>query len=177
MRRLFPATSELTITLLAGLAMTIGLLVPSPWAQLVALFAVAPFIVVLVGPDGNVLLENRKLHRAPGEQITERGVNATLQIGSQRVITAICYEMHFPDIGTRLRGSDLALATVNDTRFGSLLPNLHAADTVYRAAENGITIATAATNGPSFVVRRDGLVVAQPLPVWAPKSNVQRINR
>jgi len=136
-----------------------------------------PDMAVLIGPDAAVLLENEKLHRAPGERITESEVYATSEIAGLRVITSICYEMHFHDIGTRLRGSDLALVPVNDTSFGSLLPYLHAADTVYRAAENGLTIATASTNGPSFVVRGDGLVQQHPLPVWAAQSYAQRIYR
>lgn len=136
-----------------------------------------PDIAVLAGPDGGVLLENRKLHRAPGEEITESEVYATVAIGGLKVLTSICYEMHFHDIGRRLTGSDLALVPVNNTSFGSLLPYFHAADTVYRAVENGITIATASTNGPSFVARRDGLVLQPPLPIWAAQSYTQRIYR
>lgn len=134
-----------------------------------------PDKAVLIGPDGSVLLENEKLHRAPGERITESEIYSAVEIAGMRVLTDICYDMHFHDIGTRLRGSDLALVPVNDTKFGSLLPYLHAADTVYRAAESGITIATASANGPSFVVRGDGLVMQKPLPVWAAQSYTQRI--
>ena len=46
---MLPTTYKMAVALVAGLAVTMGLFVPSLWAQLVALFAVAPFMVVLVG--------------------------------------------------------------------------------------------------------------------------------
>jgi len=83
------------------------------------------------------------------------------------VVTDICYDLHYPDIRERIDGDDLLLAPVDDDRFGSFFPYLHAADTVFRAVENDINIITASTNGPTFYVNRHGVVERMPLPVYS----------
>ncbi|MEZ5715545.1 MAG: nitrilase-related carbon-nitrogen hydrolase [Paracoccaceae bacterium] len=122
---------------------------------------------VLVGPDGTVLLENNKRHPAPGERITGNETYDHAQVGALTVLTDICYDLHFPDIGDRLQGADLLLAPVDDDRFRMPFPMLHAAEATYRAVENNVAVATASTNGPSFMVQRNGLVSVLPLPLWA----------
>ncbi len=78
-------------------------------------------------------------------------------------------------IGKRLHEADILFAPVDDDRFGDLFAYLHAADIVYRAAENNITIATASTNSPTFLVRRDGYVVTRPLPLWSHETYINEV--
>lgn len=138
----------------------------------------APFgTAVIVNPNGEIALENNKRYAAPGEKITESLEFDHLRLGDLTVLSDICYDLHFPDIATRLKGADILFAPVDDDRFGELFPYLHAADTVYRAAENHVSIATASTNGPTFFVRKDGFVAVKPMSLWSHSSYTIQVHQ
>jgi len=122
---------------------------------------------VLLDGNGEVILTNYKRHIAPGEEITSSSKFSSVLIHDIKVVTDICYDLHYPDIRERINGDDLLLAPVDDDRFGSFFPYLHAADTVFRAVENNINIITASTNGPTFYVNRHGVVERMPLQVYS----------
>jgi len=122
---------------------------------------------VLLSGNGEVILTNYKKHIAPGEEITSSNEFSSVLVHDIKVVTDICYDLHYPDIRERINGDDLLLAPVDDDRFGSFFPYLHAADTVFRAVENDINIITASTNGPTFYVNRYGVVERMPLPVYS----------
>ncbi|MBI2482662.1 hypothetical protein HYV74_00620 [Candidatus Uhrbacteria bacterium] len=116
-------------------------------------------------PNAAVQVLAWKRHAAPSEQITTGAFSSPLQIVGHRVVGAICYDLHYPDIGERLRGHHLVLGMIDDDRYGTLLPYLHASDVVYRAAQHRIPIATGSTSGPTMAVDRFGVVRAGPLPI------------
>ncbi len=122
---------------------------------------------VLLNSSGEVVLTNYKKHIAPGEKITSSSKFSSILVHDIKVITDICYDLHYPDIRERIDGDDLLLAPVDDDRFGRFFPYLHAADTVFRAVENDINIVTASTNGPTFYVNRYGVVERMPLLVYS----------
>lgn len=122
---------------------------------------------VLLNSSGEVVLTNYKKHIAPGEKITSSSKFSSILVHDIKVITDICYDLHYPDIRERIDGDDLLLAPVDDDRFGRFFPYLHAADTVFRAVENDINIITASTNGPTFYVNRYGVVERMPLLVYS----------
>ncbi|MBC8388695.1 MAG: hypothetical protein ISS14_00615 [Actinobacteria bacterium] len=122
---------------------------------------------VLLDSNGEAILTNYKKHIAPGEEITSSNEFSSVMVHDIKVVTDICYDLHYPDIREGISGDDLLLAPVDDDRFGSFFPYLHAADTVFRAVENDINIITASTNGPTFYVNRYGVVERMPLPVYS----------
>ena len=78
------------------------------------------------------------------------------------MVTAyVCYDMHYPDIVTRLRGADSAYATLDDATYGYLQKQFHAADISLHAAQAGVPVTVASTNGPTIAVDSRGVVRQQ----------------
>ena len=73
----------------------------------------------------------------------------------------MCYDMHYLDIVGRLRGADSAYATLDDATYGYLQKQFHAADISLHAAQAGVPVAVASTNGPTFAVDSHGVVREQ----------------
>lgn len=112
----------------------------------------------IVDETGTLNTISIKKHASPGEQITTRDVFTKTTINGLRVTADICYDLHYPDIGERIKKTDLVLGSIDDDRFGRLVPLLHAADIVFRAAEHHTNIFVAGTNGPTFFVSRLGVI-------------------
>ena len=121
---------------------------------------------VIVDNNGKFILTNYKKHAAPGEAISVSEKFGFVLIGGKKITADICYDLHYADIGSRINGTDLLLAPVDDDRFGRFFPQLHAADTVFRAIENRVNIITASTNAPTFFVNRYGVIEKMPLPAY-----------
>jgi apolipoprotein N-acyltransferase len=120
--------------------------------------------VVVVDSYGREILKNYKSHAAPGENIKiVKSINNSIEIDEQRITTDICYDLHYSDISKRLNGNDLLFVPVDDDRFGSFMPHLHAQDIIFRAIKNRISIFSASTNGPTMFIDKYGLIKSGPL--------------
>ena len=66
---------------------------------------------VILDQDGRRILTNYKAHIAPAEDGTDWYTDQHAVSDGQVVTAYVCYDMHYPDIVTRLRGADSAYAT------------------------------------------------------------------
>ena len=115
--------------------------------------------VVVDGSTGEAVLANYKQHIAPDEELgVSRASRSIVELGDQRVTAYICYDMHYPDVVGRLRGSDVAYVPLNDAAYGYLQKQFHAADIALHAAQADTAVVVASTNGPTMIVNSNGVV-------------------
>ncbi|MDO5286239.1 MAG: hypothetical protein Q4G45_05385 [Actinomycetia bacterium] len=116
---------------------------------------------VIIGADGRRVMASSKAHIAPDEQGTgEMSRHQATDAG--RVVTSyVCYDMHYPDIVGRLRGADAAYASLDDATYGYLQKQFHTADIALHAAQAGVPVVVASSNGPTFAVDAHGVVRGQ----------------
>ena len=117
--------------------------------------------VVILDQDGRRILTNYKEHIAPEEDGTGRYTDQHAVSDGRTVTAYVCYDMHYPDIVGRLRGADSAYATLDDATYGYLQKQFHAADISLHAAQAGVPVTVASTNGPTFAVDSHGVVREQ----------------
>ena len=117
--------------------------------------------VVILDQDGRQILTNYKAHIAPDEDGTDWYTDRSAFNNRQNVTAYVCYDMHYPDIVTRLRGADSAYATLDDATYGYLQKQFHAADISLHAAQAGVPVTVASTNGPTIAVDSHGVVRQQ----------------
>lgn len=129
-------------------------------------------VVVILDPNGDEVMRNFKRHAAPGEDIKTKASSDVFVLNDIRITGAICYDLHFADVKKRAKGNDLLVGVVDDDRFGTIYPILHAADMVLRARENSINIITSSTNGPTFFVNKYGVVEKMPLELFKEETLV-----
>lgn len=120
--------------------------------------------VVFVNNLGEISFINYKKHIAPGEDgfVSMDSDNSYL-IDKIKLTSAVCYDLHYFDIGKRFKGKDLAFISVNDAAFGYNMPYFHLADIVFRAIENNISILSSSTNAPTFFVDKNGIIKTEVL--------------
>ena len=115
--------------------------------------------VVVDGSTGQAVLANYKQHLAPDEKLgVSRASRSIVELGDRRVTAYICYDMHYPDVVGRLRGSDVAYVPLNDAAYGYVQKQFHAADIALRAAQADTAVVVASTNGPTMIVNSNGVV-------------------
>ena len=115
--------------------------------------------VVVDGSTGQAVLANYKQHLAPDEKLgVSRASRSIVKLGDRRVTAYICYDMHYPDVVGRLRGSDVAYVPLNDAAYGYVQKQFHAADIALRAAQADTAVVVASTNGPTMIVNSNGVV-------------------
>lgn len=117
--------------------------------------------VVILDQDGRRILTNYKAHIAPDEDGTDWYTDQHAVNNRQNVTAYVCYDMHYPDIVKRLRGADSAYATLDDATYGYLQKQFHAADISLHAAQAGVPVTVASTNGPTIAVDSHGVVRQQ----------------
>jgi len=123
--------------------------------------------VVMVGANGKEVLKNYKTHVAPSEKIQiKKEVHNSIEIEAVKITSDICYDLHYSDISKRIQDNDLLFSPVDDDRFGSFMPYLHARDAIFRAIENRINIFTASTNGPTMFIDKYGVIKKGPLEMY-----------
>lgn len=117
-------------------------------------------VIAIDGVSGNTILANYKQHLAPDEKVGLSRMSRNIStFNNQRITAYICYDLHYPDIIERLRGSDAAYIPLNDAAYGYLQKQFHAADIALRAAQAHTSIVVAGTNGPTMVVNSNGVIV------------------
>jgi membrane protein len=116
---------------------------------------------VILDQDGRRILTNYKAHIAPAEDGTDWYTDQHAVSDGQVVTAYVCYDMHYPDIVKRLRGADSAYATLDDATYGYLQKQFHAADISLHAAQAGVPVTVASTNGPTIAVDSRGVVRQQ----------------
>lgn len=86
----------------------------------------------------------------------------SLTLGAVDIAPAICYEIAYPQLVSRLsRDSGLILTVSNDTWFGrSIAPDQHLQIARMRALENGRWVVRATNNGLTAFIRPDGSLAA-----------------
>lgn len=123
--------------------------------------------VVMVDSNGKEVLKNYKTHAAPSEKIQiKKEVHNSIEIEAVKITSDICYDLHYSDISKRVQNNDLLFTPVDDDRFGSFMPYLHARDIIFRAIENRVNIFTASTNGPTMFVDKYGVIKKGPLEIY-----------
>lgn len=115
--------------------------------------------VVLINNQGKRVLTNYKSHIAPDEKGTSKSSKTHVVLGDTIVTAYVCYDLHYPDIVHKIKGSDTAYVPLNDAAYGYLQKRFHAADISLRAAQANTTIVVASTNGPTMIVNSNGVVV------------------
>jgi apolipoprotein N-acyltransferase len=138
----------------------------------------------LVGPDGQTKAVYRKMHLVPfGEYVPLKRLlffvaplvesvsdfspgedYAVMPTGDNRLSTAICYEVVYPDLVAAFvaRGSQLLTTITNDAWYGhSSAPHQHFWQATLRAVEHGRYLARAANTGISGIVDPYGRVVVR----------------
>jgi len=86
------------------------------------------------------------------------------QIGNARFGAPICWENNFPDVFRRfmLEGANFMVSVTNESVFGPTAgPHQTFAMVVFRAVENRVAVARAATTGVSAFVDPQGRVVSR----------------
>ena len=93
----------------------------------------------------------------PGDKFT------LFKVGDARFGTPICWENLFPDLFRRfpLAGANVMVSVTNESAFGTTGPRQTLAMTVFRAVENRVAIARAATTGVSGFIDSHGRIVAR----------------
>jgi apolipoprotein N-acyltransferase len=138
----------------------------------------------LLGPDGQTKAVYRKMHLVPfGEYVPLKRLlffvaplvesvsdfspgeeHVVMPIGANRLSTAICYEVVYPDLVAAFvtRGSQLLTTITNDAWYGhSSAPHQHFWQATLRAVEHGRYLARSANTGISGIVDPYGRVVVQ----------------
>ena len=114
---------------------------------------------VLLNERGQQILVNYKRHIAPDEKGVSRTSQNRIVTHDGNLTVYVCYDMHYPDIVERLRGSDTAFVPLDDATYGYLQRQFHAADITLRAAQANTAVVAAATNGPTMIVNSNGVVL------------------
>lgn len=137
----------------------------------------------LLAPDGRTASVYRKMHLVPfGEYVPLKRLlffvgplvdavsdfspgeaPVVMAIGAQRLSTAICYEVVYPDLIAAFvsRGSQLLTTITNDAWYGkSSAPYQHFWQAVVRSVEQGRYLVRAANTGISGIVDPYGRVLA-----------------
>ncbi len=107
---------------------------------------------------GDVVLSNYKLHIAPGEIAAGKYSKNIIALSGVKLSAYVCYDLHYPNVTSRMSGASLVVVPLNDAAFGSLQKTFHAADIALRAVQASTDIAVSATTGPTMYVTRDGVV-------------------
>jgi apolipoprotein N-acyltransferase len=138
----------------------------------------------LVGPDGATRAVYRKMHLVPfGEFVPLKrllffvtplvesvsdfspgGDYVVMPLGANRLSTAICYEVVYPDLVAAFvgRGSQLLTTITNDAWYGhSSAPHQHFWMATLRAVEHGRYLVRSANTGISGIVDPYGRVVVK----------------
>ena len=138
----------------------------------------------LVGPDGLTAAVYRKMHLVPfGEYVPLKRLlffvtplvesvsdfsagedPVVMLLGANRLSTAICYEVVYPDLVAAFarRGSQLLTTITNDAWYGhSSAPHQHFWQATLRAVEQGRYLVRAANTGISGIVDPYGRVVTK----------------
>jgi apolipoprotein N-acyltransferase len=138
----------------------------------------------LVGPDGRTAAVYRKMHLVPfGEYVPLKRLlffvtplvesvsdfspgeePVVMPLGANRLSTAICYEVVYPDLVAAFvsRGSQLLTTITNDAWYGhSSAPHQHFWQATLRAVEQGRYLVRAANTGISGIVDPYGRVVVR----------------
>lgn len=137
----------------------------------------------LVSPQGELRGQYNKVRLTPfNEQVPLQGVvswprwlsglersfvagdSYTLfEVGAARFGAPICWENLFPDLFRRfpLAGANLMVSVTNESAFGTAGPRQTLAMTVFRAVENRVAIARAATTGVSGFIDPQGRIIAR----------------
>jgi apolipoprotein N-acyltransferase len=138
----------------------------------------------LVGPDGQTRAVYRKMHLVPFgefvplkrllffvtplvESVSDFSPGAeyvVMPLGANRLSTAICYEVVYPDLVAAFvrRGSQLLTTITNDAWYGhSSAPHQHFWQATLRAVEHGRYLVRSANTGISGIVDPYGRVVVQ----------------
>jgi apolipoprotein N-acyltransferase len=138
----------------------------------------------LLGPDGQTRAVYRKMHLVPfGEYIPLKrllffvtplvesvsdfspgGDYVVMPLGANRLSTAICYEVVYPDLVAAFvgRGSQLLTTITNDAWYGhSSAPHQHFWMATLRAVEQGRYLVRSANTGISGIVDPYGRVVVR----------------
>jgi apolipoprotein N-acyltransferase len=138
----------------------------------------------LISPTGQIEAQYNKIHLTPfieyvplHETITwprwittvdksyVRGDAYTLfQVGAARFGTPICWENAFPDVFRRFvrDGANVMVSVTNEGLFGATsAPHQTLAMNVFRAVENRVAVARAATTGVSAFIDPTGAIVAR----------------
>lgn len=137
----------------------------------------------LVTPEGQLRGEYAKVRLTPfNEQVPLQGIvtwpswlsglqtsftpgdkYTVFEVGRARFGTPICWENLFPDLFRRfpLAGANVMVSVTNESAFGTTGPRQTLAMTVFRAVENRIAVARAATTGVSGFIHPDGRIVSR----------------
>ena len=138
----------------------------------------------LLGPDGQTAGVYRKMHLVPfGEYVPLKRLlffvtplvesvsdfsageePVVMPLGENRLSTAICYEVVYPDLVASFarRGSQLLTTITNDAWYGhSSAPHQHFWQATLRAVEHGRYLVRAANTGISGIVDPYGRVVVK----------------
>ena len=138
----------------------------------------------LLGPDGQTAAVYRKMHLVPfGEYVPLKRLlffvtplvesvsdfsageqPVVMPLGANRLSTAICYEVVYPDLVASFaaRGSQLLTTITNDAWYGhSSAPHQHFWQASLRAVEQGRYLVRSANTGISGIVDPYGRVVAK----------------
>lgn len=122
---------------------------------------------VLVGPDGQEIGRRAKINITSGEKrIFIAGPNEfpVYDTPYGKVGIAVCWDRHRLWITRELAraGAQIVLMPVDDDfNANRYFPPFHAADGVFRAVENRVTIGLGTTNGVSLVVDPYGRITAE----------------
>ncbi len=114
--------------------------------------------VTIFDPEGNVVLENYKVHIAPDETGDSRYTAAKVIIDGTVTTAYVCYDMHYPDSVERIGDAKLVLVPIDDATYGNLQKTFHAADLAMRAVQSNANIVSAATDGPTIYVNQNGVM-------------------
>lgn len=124
----------------------------------------------IFAPSGDQALQRAKINLFPAEIAAgyARGPMSFAHIDTPfgRLSGAICWDTHRLNILralTREGAEVIALPMDNDFDADPIFPYHHAADVVFRAAENRLTIGVGSVNGVSLVVSPAGEIVAESL--------------
>ncbi|WP_376753666.1 hypothetical protein [Candidatus Southlakia epibionticum] len=117
--------------------------------------------VVILDEDGKDALVNYKQHIAPDEEGVGRVSAQNVRFGGRTITAYVCYDLHYPDVVNRMKGSDTVYAPLDDVVYGYLQKQFHAADISLHAIQAQTTIVTASINGPTMAVNANGVIVDQ----------------
>lgn len=138
----------------------------------------------LISPTGQIEAQYNKIHLTPFTEYVPlhetiawprwittvdksfiRGDTYTLfQVGAARFGTPICWENAFPDVFRRFvrDGANVMVSVTNEGLFGATsAPHQTLAMNVFRAVENRVAVARAATTGVSAFIGPTGAIVAR----------------
>ena len=137
----------------------------------------------LISPQGELRGQYNKVRLTPfNEQVPLQGVitwpswlsgleasfvagdSYTLfEVGSARFGSPICWENLFPDLFRRfpLAGANVMVSVTNESAFGTTGPRQTLAMNVFRAVENRVAIARAASTGVSGFIDPNGRILAR----------------